>query len=120
MIQAPEVSQVVAKALPELKNEVSSSSCCNNPYECLHVLSDYTRHAVETANEEAVKKSFEVANQLYADGDAPVKRAVENVFVYSLSHSLPHSPDRRARLMNQIPPALRHIYHGQVCSVTGC
>ena len=120
MIESTQVSQLMGSALPELKDEVSFLQAQNNPYQCLSLLSDYTRHAVEVSDDDALERSFQFAAQLYSEGAVAVRRAVENVYVYTLSHLLQAAPAQWAKLMERLPRALRNVYYAQVLPASGC
>ncbi len=54
-------------------------------YKSIQCLVNYTSRRVMQNDLEAVKKCFDVAENLYCNGNTSIRTAIEKVFVYSFS-----------------------------------
>ena len=114
MICQDELPGYMGEALPELSSELCDKEKCKNVYSTIHVLVDHTNEEIVKGNIGRVKKYFSVAEKLYDKGDDAVKKAIENVYVFSLSHFLSHDSRKRDVLIGLLPVGLYTIYLGQM------
>jgi hypothetical protein len=74
----------------------------------------YTTSQVLKHNLGAAKKCMALAAHLYKKGNAHIKNAIENVYVYSFSHAFFHNEEKRKEMMEIIPLPLYELYKKQV------
>ena len=89
-------------------------------YASVNLFLHYTRDKVHEHNDQVAKKCFRLADKLYRHGDRAVKRAVENVFVFSLSSVLQSCGRERPEVLPLVPRSLRNVYLKQVLHQHGC
>ena len=65
-------------------------------------------------NLNAAKKCMSLIEQLYHKGNNAVKNAIENVYIFSLSHSFFHDEDEKKQIMGIMPEFLFKLYKEQV------
>ncbi len=85
MISQYQVPVLLAHKLPEIKSELQQVSPNGNIFKSIEVMADYTRRMAMERHFDKAEKCMKLADKMYAKGDARVKTAVENVFVYSFS-----------------------------------
>lgn len=110
-----EVPACMEDELPEIKEELSHVASSVNAFKALQCLADYTRKMVSLHNYSIVKKCFAVAEHIYDAGNAVVKNAVENVFVYSFSSIINRcEAQERTQLHAIMPLSLYSVYVRQI------
>ncbi|HXS35055.1 MAG TPA: hypothetical protein VN721_00030 [Flavipsychrobacter sp.] len=114
MINQFEVPMYLKEALPEIEQDLNHTDNPANAYQSIHIFLDYTFRKVKEHNMAVVKKCFSVAEKLYSKGNNVVKCAVENIFVFSLSHLPAENPNDKKMIMGLIPGSLYSIYMQQV------
>lgn len=80
-----EVPAIIEDALPAMKDVLKDKSIVGNVHATMQVLVKYTKKMMSLHDLPAVVKCMSVADRIYDKGNALVKNAVENVFVYSFS-----------------------------------
>ena len=113
MIDQQELPAYIGKAMPELSQTIVQQDC-KNVYDIVKEMITYTSTQVVQHNTAATKKCLYLAEQLYKHGNAAIKNAIENVFVYSFSHSFFHDAIRSEEVMKIVPPSLYDLYRKQV------
>ena len=84
MMTPLEASAHIGSQLPQLRKELQQQKK-NDLYHSIQTLTDYTRRMAIEHNFGMVEKCMLLVEQLYKKGNALVKNAVENVFIFSLS-----------------------------------
>ncbi|MBN9382575.1 MAG: hypothetical protein J0H74_17565 [Chitinophagaceae bacterium] len=82
MISEFEVPTYITGTLPQLKNELVRQQ---HVYDSIQVLTDYTKRMALEHNFGEVKKCMSLVEKIYGKGNALVKNAVENIFVFAFS-----------------------------------
>ena len=118
MINQLEVPMYLADAIPEIANEITVNKKCN-AFTLMNSLVSVTDKNITKHDFLALKRCFAVADKLYDKGNAVVKNAVQNVFVYSFTKMFACHPAEKREIMAIIPMALYSLYIGQVCH-RGC
>ena len=113
MIDPQELPAYIGKAIPELSQTIEQQDC-KNVYDIVKEMITYTSIQVVHHNTAAAKKCLHLAEQLYKHGNAAIKNAIENVFVYSFSHSFFHDTGHNEEVMKIVPPSLYNLYRKQV------
>lgn len=113
MINHAEAGKFIGEELPEL-NERFEGSGGKNIYSTVHVLLDYTQEKAESSDLSGVSKCFKMAEKLYVKGDAILKNAIENVYIFSLDNIFCRTYTNKAELLNMIPSALYKAYITQM------
>ena len=114
MITQYEVPDYLARLVPSTMLQPELVHINMSIYKDLQHFTDYTRQAVDEHNYALVKRCFRLADKLYADGDATVRNAVENIFVFSFSSIIPQSGVERIILKTFIPVKLYSLYVKQI------
>jgi hypothetical protein len=113
MINDEEVSSYVGKEIPELTAAIEKGKC-RNAYDVVKQLFTYTASQIVTQNVAAARKGLALAEQLYDNGNRVVKNAIENIFVYSFSHTFFLDGSNRREVMQLMPNGLKRLYKAQV------
>ena len=108
-----EVPAYLIDELPEIKEDLTSLSPTFNILKSIQCLADYTRSKVVQHNEQAVKKCFSIAENIYAGGNSIVRAAMENVFVYSFSSLLNLGSRAEKRELQALIPICLHTAYVQ-------
>jgi len=82
MIHEFEVPAYISDTLPQLKREFSTGC---HVYDSIQVLTDYTKRMALQHDFKEVKTCMSLIEKIYGKGDALVKNAVENIFIFSFS-----------------------------------
>lgn len=82
MIREFEIPIYITGTLPQLKNEFTGQQ---HVYSSIQVLTDYTKRMALEHNFGEVKKCMTLIEKIYNKGNALVKNAVENIFVFAFS-----------------------------------
>lgn len=113
MINQLEVPMFLEEAVPNIKSDICDGHC-NRAYDLMSSLSAYTCQNITAHDFKTVKRCFQVAEKLYDKGNAVVKNAVQNVFVYSFTNIFQKYPVERQRLMAIMPISLYSLYIAQI------
>ena len=113
MINQYEAATYLLDELPEIKQDLKSISPTLNIFKTIQCLTDYTRVKVMQHNLRVVKKCFAIADNIYATGNALVKDAIENVFVYSFSALLNLGSRAEKRALQALMPICLHTVYVQ-------
>ena len=102
--------------MPEIdyvgKEELKRSSV----YQIMHQLVDHTNKLIQESNLSAARKCFNIVNQLYTRGNARVKCAIENVYVYALDRMFLSCKCDKNEILQLVPQRLYSIYINQIVS----
>jgi len=113
MISQEQLPSFVEKSIPELSGAIKKNNC-KNAYDVVREMLKYTTSQVVKHNLDGAKKCLALAAQLYKMGNAHVKNAIENVYVYSFSHAFFHDENKKKQIMEIIPLPLYQLYKKQV------
>jgi hypothetical protein len=117
MITESTARQLIIEAEPELSiasaNEVTISKL-------VYRFADKVRAEIVEGEFTRLQKDFEIAEQLLKDGNAMVKLAMSNVFVYTLSHilSLRMAFPFSMKAFAMLPECLKQEYYRQLNAST--
>jgi hypothetical protein len=115
MINQYEVPALLVDELPEIENDLKSFSPTLNIFKSIQCLANYTRAKLLQHDLKAVKQCFAVADEVYVKGNAMVKNAIENVFVFSFSSLMNLCDnDERKQVQAIMPLDLHTAYVQQV------
>jgi len=113
MISQQELPAYIDKAMPELSG-ICSKEQCRNAYDVVRQMLKYTTAQVVVHNVQAARQCLKLAENLYHKGNATIKSAIENVYVYSFSHAFFHDEKKRKELMEIVPASLYELYKKQM------
>lgn len=113
MINQDELQGYVEKEIPELAGLVEKAKC-RNAYDMMREMVKYTGNQLMANNVTAAKKCLNLAEQLYIKGNNAIRNAIENVFVYSFSHSFFYDDAKKKSLMRILPIFLYELYKKQL------
>jgi len=80
-----EVPAFIAGKLPQVKNDLCRKGVELSVYQSMQVLTDYTKRMALEHNFLMVQRCMAIVGKIYEKGNALVRNAVENVFVFSFS-----------------------------------
>lgn len=113
MIDQTELPIYMQRVIPELSGSLNNENC-KNVYNTVRLLSDYTSTNIVNQNFKNVKKCLAIAEKIYNKGNAAVKGAIENVYIYSFSHMLFKDEAKKRILLGLIPINLYTLYVKQM------
>jgi len=85
MLTPLEVPALIAGKLPQIKCDLPRAGGQNSVYKSIQVLTDYTQRMALEHNFKMVQQCMTLVEKLYDKGNALVKNAIENVFIFSFS-----------------------------------
>jgi len=103
-----EVPAYLEEKLPGIKTDLDKLGNDISVYKAMQTLVQYINNMTLQHDIRTVKRSFQVAEQIYEKGNTIVKNAVENVIVYSISSMRPLCNEVEWRLLQAYMPI--HIY----------
>jgi len=115
MIDQSELPEYISKDIPEL-SAICQAEPCKNAYSVVRLILNFTKQNVIQHNVKVAKKCLQVAEKLYKKGNGVVKNAIENVFIYSFSHTFFHNDEERKEMMAMVPDSLYKVYVQQMLS----
>jgi hypothetical protein len=118
MISQYELHSFLHQKLPELSENWGSEQM-KSPYKTMQALLNATTAKVREHQFREVKKCLETVDFLYEKGNGIIKNAVENIYVYSLSHVLYAAQEDRGKVLSIIPITLYTLYVNQL-KRSGC
>lgn len=114
MFSQTNLSDEIERVIPALRQPLHTPECERSVYKQVDVLSHYVADKASDNELSAAKRALYLMDHLYREGNSTVKRAVENVFVFSLSNTLHRLGNNRSRLLGLIPITLFTLYINQV------
>ena len=118
MINQLEIPTYLEDVLPEISSDLRIHNK-SNAYDVVNTLLVFTFNNIKTHNYKVVKRCFKIAGMLYERGNATVKNAVQNVFVYSFTKMFECYPAEKQALLAILPMTLYSLYITQV-NHSGC
>jgi hypothetical protein len=110
-----EVPALIAGKLPQIKNDLLRDGGQNSVYKSIQVLTDYTQRMAFEHNFKMVQQCMALVEKLYEKGNALVKNAIENVFVFSFSTIMSRCNAVEWRIVQSYMPSdLYRLYVRQV------
>ena len=113
MISQTEIPGYIAEELPELSQDLAVTTK-SGAFAFMKTLLEFTFKSIRERNYNIAKRCFHVAARIYEKGNATVKNAVQNVFVYSFTRMFQLFPLEKEHLMAIIPVSLYTLYIAQV------
>ena len=115
MISQQNLHEYISNAIPGLLSAQENSND-NSPYHVAGEMIRYTATMVLDNKMPEARECLTLAENVYNNGSDEVKNAVENVFVYSFSHTFFCDEEKRRRLIDILPSSLYSLYKKQVLS----
>src|ERR1700722_11200945 len=110
-----EVPALIAGKLPQIKYDLLRDNGQNSIYKSIQVLTDYTQRMALEHNFKMVQQCMALVEKLYDKGNALVKNAIENVFVFSFSTIMARRNAVERRIVQSYMPSdLYTLYVRQV------
>jgi hypothetical protein len=113
MINQYEVPAYLVDELPEIAKDLKAFSPTLNIFKSIQCLANYTRSKLLQHDLKAMKKCFAVADEVYVNGNALVKTAIENVFVHSLSSLMNLCANEERKQVQAVMPLHLHTAYVQ-------
>ena len=113
MLSQQEVPSLIARQLPAALFYLSDTP--PSAYQAIQALTDYTRRMALEHNFKMVQQCMALVEKIYNKGNALVKNAVENVFVFSFSTIMSRCNAVEWRIVQSYMPSdLYSLYIRQV------
>lgn len=110
-----EAADEIATIIPEAKCEIITVGNMKNAYTIIKIFTKYIRSSVEANNQLLIEKSLRLMERIHDKGDAFLRNAVENVFVFSWdSVTASCNALQRKMLVSKMPLGLYTAYINQV------
>ena len=113
MISPNDLPGLFERSLPELSG-ICKQSKCRNVYDMVRQMFLYTQAQIVCHHTTAAKECMALAEELYKKGNAAIKCAIENVFVYSFSRTFFCDGMIRNEATALVPATLYEVYKKQV------
>ena len=88
MLRECEVRYLICQDVPALSVELSYIKDQNDVYGLIECLTGYTKTLINQDKINEVEQCFKAAYELLHEGNRLIQLAVENIFIYSVSHLL--------------------------------
>ncbi|HEY4109403.1 DUF7674 family protein [Puia sp.] len=87
MFTQQEIPALIARQLPQVQSDLcrAASGAPVTAFQSIQVLTDYTKRMALEHDFKMVGKCMTIMGKLYEKGNAVVRNAVENIFIYSFS-----------------------------------
>jgi hypothetical protein len=102
--------------MPEIKESLRTILSPLNLIKTIQNLADYTRSKLVQHDFLKATRCFEIAENIYIEGDKAVKDTIENVFVYTLPSLLNLCNKEEERKIEALIPFLHKAYVKQIFS----
>lgn len=113
MINQAEAADYLLHDIPGLDTTLKTAKSSPSIYQLVQAFLQLTCHKVKEHNYRAAKHCFQLADKLYEQGNAIVRCAIENVFVFSLDKVFIQA-DEPVRVRSLVPGSLYSAYIRQV------
>lgn len=115
MLSQFEVPAFIASRLPQVKRDLHRNGTELSIYQSIQVLTDYTKRMALEHDYKTVQQCMALVEKIYQKGNALVKNAVENVFIFSFSSMLSRCNIVEWRIVQSYMPSdLYALYVQQV------
>ena len=105
----------IAGRLPQVKQDLPVPGKISTVNRSIQVLTDYTRRMAIEHDFKMVRKCMSLVERIYEKGDALVRNAVENVFIFSFSSIMTTFNIVEWRMVQSyMPSRLYNLYVQQV------
>ncbi|MBB4806117.1 mRNA-degrading endonuclease HigB of HigAB toxin-antitoxin module [Chryseobacterium defluvii] len=106
--------QEITKIFPEIENELQENKT-RNSYNVIRTFTNHINKMILGNRKKQLFKSMKMMNDLYKNGDASLRNAIENTFIYSLDNCTVFcSKEYRKVVFNLISFDLQKIYLKQI------
>lgn len=115
MMNQYEAAHEIATVMPESSKEIATAMNMKNPFVVVRIFTKHIQKLVEIHNEAMVEKCLKVMDKIYDRGDALIRNAVENVFIFSFDSVLCGcSRTERRMIFGIMPMGLYTVYINQI------
>jgi len=116
LITENEVVELLGSELPGINPLLEKAAGSGSVYKVVQTFVDFTRQLLATGNLKEVRHCFSIAETLILEGNAGVKNALENVYVYSIGTVVALSSLKTNVLKELFNGALKKEYNRQMCA----
>jgi hypothetical protein len=115
MLNQIDVPAFIARQLPQVRQDIYCTNAPATAYRSIQVLTDFTKRMALEHEFKLVGKCMDLMEKIYDKGNAIVRNAVENVFIFSFSTLMCNCNVIEWRLIQSCMPAgLYSLYVRQV------
>jgi predicted metallopeptidase len=105
----------IIETIPETKEDFKETYKTNSPFMVISVFTKQIKRLIKENDRKILIKSILKMNKLYGKGDAALKNAIENIFVYSLdSFTFCCEPTYKKMIFSKMSTRLQENYFHQV------
>jgi len=115
MLNQYAVPAFIADKLPQVRTELALAGASTSAWQSIQVLTDYTKRMALEHDFKMVEKCMSLVQKLYEKGNAMVRGAIENIFIFSFSTLMSHCNSVEWRIVQSyMPTSLYSLYVQQV------
>ena len=114
MMNQTEATSCLLQHLPELDRSIQSPCSSASFYPATQAFLQLTCHQVTAHNYRMARRCFQLADRLYVQGNATVKRAIENLFVFAMDRIFSQAGRDQHSIRGLVPISLYTAYINQV------
>lgn len=96
--------------VPEMITELNKTGDTNCAYKLAAFFAAFTKRMIRNQDHEKVKECFKLAELALKKGDYTIRNAIENVYLFSISHAI----DMNSNMYTQLEPLLKEAYQKQI------
>jgi hypothetical protein len=105
MLNQSQIPAYIAGQLPQISRDLTGNGTTLTAWQSIQVLTDYTKRMALEHDFKTVGKCMSLMAKLYEKGNALVRTAVENVFIFSFSSMLYNCNIVEWRIVQSYMPA---------------
>ena len=111
-----QATQEITVAIPEICDDLKQTNI-RNSYHIIEFLTGKMKTMIAQNDTACLLKCIQKMDELYKEGDQPVKNAIENSFIYSLDSCTAFcSKEYRDMIFSRLSPELQKVYARQIYS----
>lgn len=115
-IKENQIFDLLGNELPEINPELEKLPYPRNIYVSVKCFAEFTKQLIKIGNLSEVKHCFNVAEKMLLEGNKPVKNAIENIYIFSISSILDFAGPLSNKIKGMMNKALLTEYKRQVCA----
>ena len=105
MLNQTQIPAYIAGELPQISRDLNGNGAALTAWQSIQVLTDYTKRMALEHDFKMVGQCMRLIDKLYRHGNALVRAAIENVFVFSFSSMLYNCNIVEWRIVQSYMPA---------------
>ncbi|MBS1636981.1 MAG: hypothetical protein JST26_13775 [Bacteroidetes bacterium] len=111
-----EVTDLLSNELPVINESLEKADNPHNIYTVMQSFADFTKQFIKQGNLKETMHCFTLADTMLKHGNATVRNAIENGYLYSISGVIEMAGQSQQLIKNMLSDTLRKEYNRQVCA----